>query len=196
LPGLSTTVRPISQLGKKAPEAHLAVVTDLTQPSVVVSSLAQSGIEMRAEMSSFSLYGLITHFISQFTTDDQGLLWYHRIVPEGVKKPEVHPVSPRYSETLVELHQSLLDAEGYLASKRNNVYPMLEVRIEKERSTLLEHLHSNTNWVITMDRFFALDYYDSPHAPELRTLAQKYVLDYSPIARRLWSSYDSDNCLA
>ncbi len=180
LPGLSTTVRPISQLGKKAPEAHLAVVTDLTQPSVVVSSLAQSGIEMRAEMSSFSLYGLITHFISQFTTDDQGLLWYHRIVPEGVKKPEVHPVSPRYSETLVELHQSLLDAEGYLASKRNNVYPMLEVRIEKERSTLLEHLHSNTNWVITMDRFFALDYYDSPHAPELRTLAQKYVLDYSP----------------
>ncbi len=165
---------------KKAPEAHLAIVTDLTQPTVVVHSQTQEGLETRAEMSSFSLYGLITRFISQFTTDDQGLLWYHRIVPEGMKKPEVHPVSARYSETLVKLHQSLLDAEGYLVSKHNNVHPMLEVRIEKERSTLLEHLHSNTNWVITMDQFFALDYYDSPHEPELRTLAQKYVLDYSP----------------
>src|SRR5258708_25820946 len=57
---------------------------------------------------------------------------------------------------------------------------MLEVRIEQERSALLEHLHTNTNWVITLDRFFALDYYDSPHTPELRSLAQKYVLDYSP----------------
>ncbi|HEY4035242.1 MAG TPA: ATP-binding protein [Ktedonobacteraceae bacterium] len=180
LPGLSTTVRPISQLEKKAPEAHLAVVTDLTQPTIVVRSQAQGELEVRAEMSSFSLYGLVTRFISQFTTDDQGLLWYHRIIPEGMKKPEVHPVSTRYSETLVKLHQSLLDAESYLVSKRSNAHPMLEVRIEKERSTLLEHLHSNTNWVITMDRFFALDYYDSPHEPELRTLAQKYVLDYSP----------------
>lgn len=180
LPGLSTTVRPISQLGRKTPEAHLAVVSDLTQPSIVVGSQEQNGIEMRPEMSSFSLYGLITRFIPQFTADDHGLLWYYRIIPEGVKKPEAHPVGPRYSETLVELHQSTLDAQGYLASKRNDVYPMLEVRIEKERGTLLERLHTNTNWVITMDRFFALDYYDSPHEPELRTLAQKYVLDYSP----------------
>ena len=44
----------------------------------------------------------------------------------------------------------------------------------------MEHLHTNTNWVITIERFFALDYYDSPHEPELRMLAQKYVLDYSP----------------
>jgi DNA phosphorothioation-dependent restriction protein DptH len=180
LPGLSTTVRPSSRLARRAPEAHLAVVTDLTRPSITVGSQTLNNPEMRAEISSFSLYGLITRFIPQFTTDEQGLLWNYHIIPEGIKRPEPHPVSPRYSETLLELHQSLLDAQGYLVSKHNNACPMLEVRIEQERKDLLENLHTNTNWVITLDRFFALDYYDSPHTPELRSLAQKYVLDYSP----------------
>ncbi|MEO6892016.1 MAG: DUF87 domain-containing protein [Ktedonobacteraceae bacterium] len=180
LPGVSTTVRSISKLAEKAPEAHLAVVTDLTKPAIVIGPQSSNNPESRAEISSFSLYGLITRFIPQFTVDERGLLWYYRIIPEGIKRPEAHPVSARYSEVLLELHQSLLDAQGYLARKQNNVCPMLEVRIEKERSALLEHLHKNTNWVITLDRFFALDYYDSPYTPELRALAQKYVLDYSP----------------
>jgi DNA phosphorothioation-dependent restriction protein DptH len=180
LPALATTVRPISQLARRAPEAHLALVTDLTRPSITVGSQLFNSPESRAEISSFSLYGLITRFIPQFRIDERGLLWNYHIIPEGIKRPEPHPVSPRYSESLLDLHQSVLDAQGYLLKERNDACPMLEVRIEQERSTLLEHLHSNTNWVITLDRFFALDYYDSPHQPELRSLAQKYVLDYSP----------------
>jgi len=180
LPGFSTSVRPISRLARKAPEAHLAVVTDLTRPSITVGSQTLNSPETRAEISSFSLYGLITRFIPQFMADERGLLWNYHIIPEGIKKPEAHPVSPRYSETLLDLHQSVLDAQGYFVNERNDACPMLEVRIEQERSALLEHLHTNTNWVITLDRFFALDYYDSPHTPELRSLAQKYVLDYSP----------------
>ncbi len=180
LPALSTTVRPIDQLARRAPEAHLAVVTDLTQPSIVVGSQTFNSPESRAEISSFSLYGLITRFIPQFSTDERGLLWNYHIIPEGIKRPEPHPVNTRYSETLLDLHQSVLDAQGYLLKGRNDACPMLEVRIEQERSTLLEHLHTSTNWVITLDRFFALDYANSPYQPELRSLAQKYVLDYSP----------------
>lgn len=180
LPGLATTVRPLSQLERRAPEAHLALVTDLTRPSITVGSQTFNSPETRAEISSFSLYGLITRFIPQFRTDERGLLWNYHIIPEGIKRPEPHPVSPRYSESLLDLHQSVLDAQGYLLEGRNDACPMLEVRIEQERSALLEHLHTSTNWVITLDRFFALDYYDSPYQPELRSLAQKYVLDYSP----------------
>ncbi len=180
LPGLSTIIRPMSQLEGKAPEAHLAVVTDVSQPAIVVRSQMPSAQEARVEISSFALYGLIARFIPQFLTDDQGLLWLYRIIPEGVRKPETHPAGARYSDTLVDLHQTMLNAGGYLASHRANTHPMLEVRIETGRRMLLEQLHTNTNWVITMDRFFALDYYDSPHEPQLSDLSQKYVLDYSP----------------
>ncbi len=179
LPGLTTTSRALSQLEKTAPpEAHIAVVTDVTRPAIVASSplLATT----TSDTSSFSLYGLINRFISQFTSDTQGLLWRHRIITEGVRKPEPHPTGLKYSETLIDLHTSLLNAGGYLLSGSVGTRPVLEVHLDAKRRNLLEHLHANTNWVITLDRFFTLDYYDSPNQPGLDEVARKYVLDYSP----------------
>ncbi len=99
---------------------------------------------------------------------------------EGVRKPEPHPAGPRYSETLIELHTALLRAGGSLLGGGVECRPVLEVRLEQGRRDLLERLHVNTNWVITLDRFFTLDYYDSPNEPGLNELARKYILDYSP----------------
>ena len=179
LPGLTMTARSMHQLEKTAPpEAHIAVITDFTRPVIVASS--PSSDMAGSDTSSFSLYGLINRFVSQFISDSDGLLWRHRIVTEGVRKPEPHPAGPKYSETLIELHTTLLDAGGYLLGGAAETRPVLEVRLEAKRRDLLERLHANTNWVITLDRFFTLDYYDSPNQPGLNEVARKYVLDYSP----------------
>ena len=179
LPGLTMTARSMHQLEKTAPpEAHIAVITDFTRPVIVASS--PSSDMAGSDTSSFSLYGLINRFVSQFISDSDGLLWRHRIVTEGVRKPEPHPAGPKYSETLMELHTTLLDAGGYLLGGAAETRPVLEVRLEAKRRDLLERLHANTNWVITLDRFFTLDYYDSPNQPGLNEVARKYVLDYSP----------------
>ena len=179
LPGLTTTSHAISQLEKAAPpEAHIAVVTDFTQPAIVTSS-SLSDIT-GSDTSSFALFGLINRFISQFSSTNEELLWQHCIITEGVRKPEPHPAGPRYSETLMELHNSLLNAGGYLLGGSADTQPVLEVRLEAKRRDLLERLHESTNWVITLDRFFTLDYYDSPNQPGLDEVARKYVLDYSP----------------
>ncbi len=179
LPGLTTTSRTMSQLQHSSPpEGHIAVVTDFTRPSVVALPLAVDAAA--SNTSSFSLYGLLNRFVSQFTVDGDGLLWRHRIVTEGIRKPEPHPAGPRYSETLIDLHTSLLEANGYLLSDTVGMRPVLEVRLGADRQRLLERLHTKTNWVITLDRFFTLDYYDSPNVPGLDDMARKYVLDYSP----------------
>lgn len=160
------------------PEAHIAVVTDFTRPEIVASSLQTQ--EANDTTSSFSLYGLINRFVSQFIIDNDGLLWRHTIVTEGIRKPEPHPAGPRYTETCLELHASLLYAGGYLLGGLEKAKPVLEVRLDAKKRDLLERLHTNTNWVVTLDRFFTLDYYDSPHQPGLDNVARKYVLDYSP----------------
>ncbi len=180
LPGLTVTTRALSQLDEQKPllpEAHIAVVTNFTQPRIV-SSLSQA--EGNDTTGSFSLYGLINRFVSQFTIDNDGLLWRHSIVTEGIRKPEPHPAGPRYTETCLELHASLLDAGGYLLGGPAKTKPVLEVHLDAKKRDLLERLHTNTNWVVTLDRFFTLDYYDSPHQPGLDNVARKYVLDYSP----------------
>ncbi len=178
LPGLSVATRSVQHLEKyDLPEAHIAVVTDFTRPTVAVERVS---LEKAGRMSSFTLYGLVNRFVSHFQVDEHGLLWQHRIVREGVRKSEPHPAGPRYSETLIELHTSLLQAGGYLLGGDRSTQPILEVRLENERQKLLERLHKRTNWVITLDRFFTLDYYDSPNQPGLADLARKHVLDYSP----------------
>jgi len=177
LPGISTIVRPLSQLEQREPpEAHIAVVTDFTQPIIGHRPIAQ---ETTATNSVNGLYGLITRFVSQFSADENGLRWLHRIVPESVKKAE-HPAGSKYSEILTDLHDVFLNACGYFSSQRLDVHPILEVHLDKTRCELLERLHTNTNWVVTLDRFFTLDYYDSPNHPGLDNVARKYVLDYSP----------------
>lgn len=177
LPGLSTVVHPMSQLEEQSPpEAHLAVVADLTLPSVQYHSFAQ---DAKTVSSGNALYGLITRFVSSFEADDKGLRWLHRIVPETARKAD-HPAGARYAETLTDLHDVYLEACGYLPEQLHDMRPMLQVRLDTARRDLLERLHTRTNWVITLDRFFTLDYYDSPHHPGLAAVARKYVLDYSP----------------
>lgn len=181
LPGLTVTTRAMSQLDEQKPmlpEAHIAVVTDFTRPQIVSSS--RQAQEANETTSSFSLYGLINRFVSQFTVENDGLLWRHSIVTEGIRKPEPHPAGPRYTETCLDLHASLLYAGGYLLGGSAKTKPILEVRLDAKKRDLLERLHTNTNWVVTLDRFFTLDYYDSPHQPGLDNVARKYVLDYSP----------------
>lgn len=179
LPGLTTTARIMSQLETSdPPEAHIAVVTDFTRPTIVAS--LPTGDTTESDTSSFSLYGLINRFVSQFSAESQGLLWRHRIITEGIRKPEPHPAGPKYSETLIELQTTLLHAGGYLLGGSPGTRPVLEVLLEAKRRELLERLHTKTNWVITLDRFFTLDYYDSPNLPGLDEVSRKYVLDYSP----------------
>lgn len=178
LPTLATTVRPISQLEqRRPPEAHLALITDFTRPTIVAQQLIPSH-----EESSFALYGLIVRFLPHFTVKQQDFLWQHTILLETTKKPEHHPVQAKYSEVLITLQQNLLHACGYLLSSQADTLPMLEIRLAEQQRQLLERLHTSTNWVISLDRFFTLDYYDSPHEPELSEMARKYVLDYAPEA--------------
>ncbi|HEU0002039.1 MAG TPA: ATP-binding protein [Ktedonobacteraceae bacterium] len=177
LPAFSTSVYPLSQLEQaQPPEAHIAIVTDFTQPKVAYRPISQDSSNVT---SGNALYGLITRFVSYFTADEDGLHWVHRIIPESVKKIE-HPAGNRYNEILTDLHDAYLDACGYFATQQPDVRPILEVRLDRERRDLLERLHANTNWVVTLDRFFTLDYYDSPHHHSLDSVARKYVLDYAP----------------
>lgn len=179
LPTLSTTVRPLSLLvSKRPPEAHIAIITDFTQPLLI----GQPQTLTSSDESSFSLYGLMTRFLSQFSVDDADFSWRHTISIDGLKKPDPHPAGARYSDTLLELHQSMLHAGGYLTTQHTETQPVLEIRLKGEQRDLLDRLHAATNWVISLDRFFTLDYYDSPHEPHLSKMAQKYVLDYSPEA--------------
>ena len=176
VPGLDTTVRPMATLDTvEPPDAHLAVIADFTQPRVVALPNVTTD---DAQASSLSLYGLVARFVPRFLASPDDLRWQYRIHAQGRTEP--HPAGPRYSETLADLHATALRAGGYVVADGPGALPSLEVVLGARQRRLLDALHARTDWVVTLDRFFGLDYYDSPTLPALADVARTYLIDYTP----------------
>jgi DNA phosphorothioation-dependent restriction protein DptH len=177
-PLIATTFRPMDELhADDPPDAHLAVVADITHPAITAVT---SHREASEAIGSFAFYGLITRFVPEFSANDTELRWSYRITDGAGMRAEAHPAGQRYGDVLTELHNAILAAVGQSLEGQADARPAIEVTIDETRRTLLERLHRNSNWVITLDRFFALDYYDSPRDQRLSSLARKYVIDYTP----------------
>ena len=180
-PALSVAVRDMKELSRTPPaDAHLAVISDLTRPQVRLAE-AIVGQEAVTQAPSFALYGLVARMVPMLNADLAGIVWRYVMTPGTGGKGEQHPGGPpRYTDVLVETHAAQLAACAVTLGGAATDVPALEVRLGSEQSQLLARLHEGANWVISLDRHFALEYYDSPRAPELAELAQTYVLDYAP----------------
>jgi hypothetical protein len=176
-PGISVSVRPFSELlSSNVPSVHLALVTDLSTPAV----RAFPGAQADAVQPSLSLYGLIARFASEFEVTDAGPVWRYRIVP-GAVRGESHPVSP-IGDTLAELHKAVLSATARAIDVGSGAeaVPALEVALDRQQTALLDRVHGMSDWVITLDRFVSVDFYDSPYEEALARIAQRYLIDYAP----------------
>ncbi|MCC6176123.1 MAG: ATP-binding protein [Chloroflexi bacterium] len=177
MPTLESSVKTLADLDDTVPEeAHLAIAADLAQPRIVPSEVERGA----PQESSFSLHGLIARWLSILTSEGDQIRWQHRLGVETTARPEPHPAGARFSDTVMDLQASLLHAGGQILTVGGPAVPVLEVRVSAERRRLLETLHQQSDWVISIDRFFGPDYYDSPREPDLAQAARKYVLDYAP----------------
>lgn len=178
-PAVASAVTPIAILGTEMDRpAHLAIVSDLSEPT-----MRAVREERETDTSgSLSLHGLIARWASTFRAQDGGAQWRYGIVTASRARLDPHPVSASYTETLVELQTALLRATGRTIDPQGDGIrvPTLDVRIRPERRALLERLHADTDWVITLDRFWGVEFYDSPRVEQAEDLSRKYLLDYSP----------------
>jgi DNA phosphorothioation-dependent restriction protein DptH len=179
-PALAVTVCERSTLNHIPPQdAHLALVADLTQPAiraVTTPSAAQPGASSGA---SFSLYGLVTRLVSSLSITGATVVCRYTISANSTGKGQQHPVTG-FTDALVDIHTAQLAACAVAFGGSADQTPALEVTLDGEQQRLLAQLHQRTNWVVTSDRHFALEYYDSPQTPQLAELAETYVLDYAP----------------
>jgi len=185
-PALTYSERPTQVLqSEEPPAAHLAIASDLIQPAL--APLATSSAENLG--SSFSFYGLVCRPIPHFAPQGRRLYWQYYLAGDGVKS-DFLPVDKGSTETLVNTQINIAQAAGLLEGGASASRLGLKVELDPYRQQLLEKLHAQSTWVVTIDRYFALDYYDTPHDPHLQSLARKYLIDYNPeftdgLARRL-----------
>jgi DNA phosphorothioation-dependent restriction protein DptH len=166
--------------------AHLAIISDLARPDIVpiASDTPVSGAH------SLSVYGLIVRLIPSFALQETQLRWVNSVaLPDTL--PQEHPAAPRYGKTLLDLYRAMQRAVGRSIANDPVQWPAVAYNVDQQQEQIIRQTHAHADWVITADRFFALDYYDSPHEPALQQQAQTYVIDYAPefadgIGRRMF----------
>lgn len=177
-PALAVTLQPRVALDRAAPEdAHLALVSDLTRPAV--RTVTPTDLSDDGARSSFSLYGLVARLVSTLSVNSTSATCRYTIAANSTSKGQQHPVTG-FTDALLEMHTAQLAACAIAFGGAKGQTPALEVTLDAGQQRTLARLHERTNWVITCDRHFALEYYDSPRIGQLADLAEMYVLDYTP----------------
>jgi DNA phosphorothioation-dependent restriction protein DptH len=172
-PGLATSVQPRAKLAG-SPGVHLVVVADALEPRIVTMP------EVEGDGGSVSLYGLLVRFLTTTEVADGTVEWVHRLA-FGAKVDE-HPAGARYSEALIDVQRAYSRALGSSLGSGGEAIcvPAAVSTFSADQQREIEALHEKADWVVTSDRFFGVDYYDSPNMPMLDDVARKYVIDYAP----------------
>jgi DNA phosphorothioation-dependent restriction protein DptH len=183
-PAMSMTLQPTTAIEESANRGshHLAIAQDVTSCKAIAVGLT----EANGDSSGIALHGLLARFIPEFEADEEGIRWIYRI--DTNTEASKHPSHKNIAQTLVDTHRAICGGIGRLLvsgpllrdQENDHLTAALEVSLDSDKLKLLESLHGGADWVLTVDRFFGVDYYDSPDESLLQSVSKKYILDAAP----------------
>ncbi|MGH8542623.1 MAG: helicase HerA domain-containing protein [Gammaproteobacteria bacterium] len=174
-PLFSVALRPLSR-GHLPPggDVNVTLALDQLAPHVELVSDPQ-----KADSSSF--YGLFMRFLPRFRASEGEVVWEHRLsLPQEIAR-ERHPVVGTFTNELIDNQRSFLSSVGRLiAGDGVGGDPAVTVRLTSEDVVRIDAVHHVSDWVITLDRFLGVEYFDDPRDAHVARVSRKYLLDYAP----------------
>ncbi|MGH2767661.1 MAG: hypothetical protein ACRDIF_01715 [Actinomycetota bacterium] len=86
-----------------------------------------------------------------------------------------------YTNELVDTQRAFLEGVGRLLEPGlENTKPVVVVSLTPEDVIRLDAVHHVSDWVVTLDRFFGVEYYDDPRDAHVARVSRKYLIDYAP----------------
>jgi hypothetical protein len=131
---------------------------------------------------SSSFYGLLVRLLPDFSAGPDGAKWTHRLNFPPDASRQRHPVIGAYTNELADTHVATLRCLAALLDSAADVgrVPAIIAELAPEDRDRLNRIHSISDWVITLDRFFGVEYYDNPLVPGAEEIGRRYLLDYAP----------------
>lgn len=174
-PFFSISIRPEDQVvNMPGGDVNVSLIMDRLRPEVVSMSDDATG-------NSCSLGGLLVRMLPGFEAGSDGVRWQHRFRLAIDAHTARHPTNKAFTPALVNTHQSVLSGLGRLLDGGSSErIPAVAVTVASDERKYLDAVHDLSDWVITLDRFFGVEFYDAPSDPGLAEVAQKYLLDYAP----------------
>ncbi|MBF0233165.1 MAG: ATP-binding protein [Desulfamplus sp.] len=155
---------------------HLSFYFDAANPKVALERFFEESSE------SISFYGLINRWLSDSSSEYGLLKWRYWLATSKPEKFERHPADPKFTDGLLKLSKVISQSLAFSldSSASDNDSCCLVTVLGPDERAFINRLHQRSDWVLTIDRFFGTDFFDSPHDPYLSDYYKKYVIDYSP----------------
>jgi hypothetical protein len=150
--------------------AHISLAFDLFETSL--ETVPTSTISDARPLHGWGLL----RTLERRALPDEELVWMTFAAPELGGEPS--PDNRSASDRLRRVDRATSRATARSLSGSSDHWPVLKTRLSTEDRVRVERLHEHSDWVVTLDRNAALDYFDSPQkSPETY---ERFVIDTVP----------------
>ena len=149
-------------------EGHLTMVIDRFATKVLTRPVGQG-------VGSLSLHNLLAEYRTTFDLKGDMATWSRKIIPN--QNSEI-----RETENWARLSFEISDRMSRLAScffnwgKTLSEVPAVQLELSAVDKYIINHVHENSDWVLTIDRNFGIEYFDNPR----KSSGNSYLIDYTP----------------
>ncbi len=170
-PKLLFSKRRVKEIGwteTEVNEAHLTVIIDRFSTKVLTRPIGQ-------DVGSFSLHNLLAEYRETFDLKRDSATWSRKILPNQNQEVRDHENS---SQSIYEITDHLLRLSSCFYNWGNSLeeVPAVQLELSNTDKYIINNIHENSDWVLTIDRNFGIQYFDNPR----KSTANSYLIDYTP----------------
>jgi DNA phosphorothioation-dependent restriction protein DptH len=155
---------------KRMRAVHVSLAFDLFE-----TSLTTVPISAISDSRPLHAWGLL-RTLERRRVPDEDFMWMTFAAPELSGEPS--PDNRNTSDRLKRVDRANARATARALGGSSDDWPVLKTTLSAEDRVRVERLHEHSDWVITLDRNAALDYFDSPQqSPEA---SERFVIDTVP----------------
>lgn len=152
-------------------EAHIAVLIDRFSTKVL---MRPTGIAQ----GSFCLHNLIAEYRADFDLKGESATWSRKVIPN--QNREIIDTET-CAQSIYHITDAILHTSASFHDWGNSLtkVPAIQLELSETDKQIISKIHECSDWVITIDRNFGIEYFDNPRNAPGVTI-RSYLIDYTP----------------
>ena len=149
-------------------ESHLTVLIDRFSTKVLTRPVGEG-------VGSFSLHNLLAEYQSSFDLKGDAATWSRKILSNQNQEIKSTGSSARL---IYEIAKRLLHLSASFYNWGNSLQevPAIQLELSNTDKYIINNIHENSDWILTIDRNFGIEYFDNPR----KSSGNSYLIDYTP----------------
>ena len=152
-------------------EAHITVIIDRFSTRVLMRPTG-------AGQGSFSLHNLIAEYRADFDIKGEAATWSRKVIPNQNRELVSGDTC---AEAIFKTADSILRTSAcfYDWGDSTDKVPAIQLELSDTDKHIISKIHECSDWVLTIDRNFGIEYFDNPRSAPGVTV-RSYLIDYTP----------------